>query len=166
MIKGSEFKMRKIDSSCFIAKDVELIGEIHIGYNTSIWDGVTIMSNIDKTIIGYNTNIQNDTVIYNDFGLPTIVGNDVTIGNNCAINSCKIHDNVLVEGNTVIMPGAEIGENTIVCAGSVIEKDNKIPAGVLCKGNPAKIVRELTDKEIKSIKIVAEHYIALADIYK
>ena len=75
MIKGSEFKMRKIDSSCFIAKDVELIGEIHIGYNTSIWDGVTIMSNIDKTIIGYNTNIQNDTVIYNDFGLPTIVGN-------------------------------------------------------------------------------------------
>ena len=158
--------MRKIDRSCFISKDVELIGEINIGENTSIWDGVTIMSNTDKTIIGYNTNIQNDTIIYNDFGSPTIVGNDVTIGTNCSINSCKIHDNVLVEGNAVIMQGAEIGENTIVCAGSVIEKDYKIPPGVLCSGNPAKILRKLTDKEIKSIKIVADHYIAMADIYK
>lgn len=164
--KGSECKMSKIDRSCFIAKDVELIGKINIGYNTSIWDGVTIMSNTDTTVIGYNSNIQNNTIIYNDFGAPTVVGNDVSIGNNCAIHSCKIHNNVLVEGNAVIKEGVEIGENTIVCAGSVIEKNNKIPPGVLCKGNPAKIVRKLTDKEIKSIKIVADHYIALADIYK
>lgn len=166
MIKCSELKRNKIDRSCFIAKDAELIGEVNIGYNTSIWDGVTIMSNTNETVIGYNSNIQNNTIIYSDFGTATVVGNEVTIGNNCSIHNCKIHDNVLVEGNAVIMQGAEIGENTIVCAGSVIGKNYKIPSGVLCKGNPAKIVRKLTDKEIKSIKIVADHYIALSDIYK
>ena len=98
--------------------------------NTSIWYGVCIRSDMDKTIIGKNTNIQENSTLHNDFGIPTIVGDEVTIGHNCVIHGCKISNNVLIGMGSVILNGAEIGENTIIGAGSLVTQNKKIPSGV------------------------------------
>ena len=121
---------------------------------------------MDKTVIGKNTNIQENSTLHNDFGIPTIVGDEVTIGHNCVIHGCKVSNNVLIGMGSVILNGAEIGENTIIGAGSLVTQNKKIPSGVLCMGSPAKVVRELSEEEIKSIKESSVHYIEMANMHK
>ena len=156
MIKGLGEKIPNIHKSCFVAENAAVVGDVVIGENTSIWYGVCIRSDMDKTIIGKNTNIQENSTLHNDFGIPTIVGDEVTIGHNCVIHGM----------GSVILNGAEIGENTIIGAGSLVTQNKKIPSGVLCMGSPAKVVRELTEEEIRSIKESSVHYIEMANMHK
>ena len=127
MIKGLGEKIPNIHKSCFVAENAAVVGDVVIGENTSIWYGVCIRSDMDKTIIGKNTNIQENSTLHNDFGIPTIVGDEVTIGHNCVIHGCKISNNVLIGMGSVILNGAEIGENTIIGAGSLVTQNKKIP---------------------------------------
>lgn len=166
MIKELKGKKPDIKESCFIAENAAVVGDVKIDENTSIWYGVCIRGDMDRTIIGKNTNIQENSTLHNDFGTPTIVGNNVTIGHNCVIHGCKINDNVLVGMGSIILNGAEIGENTIIGAGSLVTQNKKIPSGVLCLGSPAKVVRNLTEEEIKSIEESSKHYIEMANEHK
>lgn len=166
MIKGLEEKIPNIHKSCFVAENAAVVGDVVIGENTSVWYGVCIRSDMDKTVIGKNTNIQENSTLHNDFRIPTIVGDEVTIGHNCVIHGCKVSNNVLIGMGSVILNGAEIGENTIIGAGSLVTQNKKIPSGVLCMGSPAKVVRELSEEEIKSIKESSVHYIEMANMHK
>lgn len=166
MIKGLEEKIPNIHKSCFVTENAAVVGDVVIGENTSVWYGVCIRSDMDKTVIGKNTNIQENSTLHNDFGIPTIVGDEVTIGHNCVIHGCKVSNNVLIGMGSVILNGAEIGENTIIGAGSLVTQNKKIPSGVLCMGSPAKVVRELSEEEIKSIKESSVHYIEMANMHK
>lgn len=166
MIKEINNKKPKIYESCFIAETASVVGDIIIEDNTSVWYGVCIRSDMDKTLIGKNTNIQENTTLHNDFGIPTIIGDNVTIGHNCVIHGCNIKSNTLIGMGSIILNGAEIGENTIIGAGSLVTQNKKIPSGVLCMGSPAKVIRELTKEEIASISESAKHYIEMAEMHK
>lgn len=166
MIKNYKGKSPIIKDSCFIAENATIIGDVKIEENANIWYGTVVRSDMSYTTIGENTNIQENTTVHNDFDTPTEIGNNVTIGHNCVIHGCKIGDNVLVGMGSVILNNAEIGENTIIGAGSLVTQGKKIPSGVLCIGSPAKVVRELTNEEIDSIKSSAIHYLEMAEEHK
>ena len=166
MIKEVKGRKPIISESCFIAENAAVVGEVTIGKGSSVWYGTCIRSDMDKTIIGENTNIQENSTVHNDFGIPTIIGDNVTIGHNCIIHGCTINSNTLIGMGSIILNGAEIGENTIIGAGSLVTQNKKIPSGVLCMGSPAKVVRELTEEEINSIKESAEHYVDMASMHK
>ena len=165
MIKKLKNKLMNIDKSSFIAENATVVGKVTIKENSSIWYGAVIRSDMAETVIGKNTNVQENTTIHNDKNHSVKVGDNVTIGHNCVIHGCEIENNALIGMGSVILNGAKIGENTIIGAGSLVTQNKKIPSGVLCMGSPAKVIRELTKEEIQSISKSAIHYLEMAALH-
>ena len=155
----------KINKNTYISESVDIIGNVEIDENANIWFGTRLRGDMNKIVIGANTNIQENSVVHVDVNSPCIIGKDVTIGHGAIIHGCTISDNVLV-GMGSILNNAKIGKNTIIGAGSLVTQGKSFKDGVLILGNPAKIVRELTDDEIKSIKSSADNYVSLSKRYK
>jgi len=153
MIKELKGINPKIGEDTFVAETAVIIGDVEIGKNSSIWYGCVIRGDISRIKIGDNSNIQDNSVIHVSRQVPTNIGNNVTIGHGAIIHGCTIGDNCLIGMNSVIMDNVKIGNNTIVGAMSLISKGKTIPEGVLVMGNPAKIIRDLTEEEIIEISL-------------
>ena len=155
-----------IDKECYISESVDIIGDVTIERNANIWFGTRLRGDMNKIVIGENTNIQENSVVHVDFNSPTIIGKNVTIGHGAIIHGCTISENVLVGMGSIILNDARIGKNTIIGAGSLVTQGKEFPEGVLILGNPAKVIRELTDSEIKSIEASANNYVMLSKKYR
>lgn len=166
MIMDFEGINPKINKNTYISESVDIIGNVEIDENANIWFGTRLRGDMNKIVIGANTNIQENSVVHVVVNSPCIIGKDVTIGHGAIIHGCTISDNVLVGMGSIILNNAKIGKNTIIGAGSLVTQGKSFKDGVLILGNPAKIVRELTDDEIKSIKSSAGNYVSLSKRYK
>ena len=166
MIKEFEGNIPRIDESTYISESVDIIGDVTIEENANIWFGTRLRGDMNKIVVGKNTNIQENTVVHVDKNCPCLIGKDVTIGHGAIIHGCEICDNVLVGMGSIILNNAKIGKNTIIGAGSLITQGKVFPEGVLILGNPAKVVRKLTDDEIKSIRKSSDNYVNLSKKYK
>lgn len=166
MIVKYEENKPEIHDTCFIAKSADLIGNINIGANSSIWYNCVLRGDENKIIIGKNTNIQDGTIIHINKELDTIIGDNVTVGHNAIIHACKIGNNVLIGMGAIILDGAEIEDNVIVGAGSLIPPGKKIPAGSLVIGSPAKVKRDLSETEINELTISAIDYVGFSKKHK
>lgn len=166
MIMDFEGINPKINKNTYISESVDIIGNVEIDENANIWFGTRLRGDMNKIVIGANTNIQENSVVHVDVNSPCIIGKDVTIGHGAIIHGCTISDNVLVGMGSIILNNAKIGKNTIIGAGSLVTQGKSFKDGVLILGNPAKIVRELTDDEIKGIKSSADNYVSLSKRYK
>ncbi|MDF2881494.1 MAG: isoleucine patch superfamily enzyme carbonic anhydrase/acetyltransferase [Clostridiaceae bacterium] len=163
------FKDKKpcISQGCFIAQNAQVIGDLTLDADSSIWFGAVVRADVNKIFIGKGTNIQDNSTIHVYRSGPAVkIGNNVTIGHNVTLHGCKIHDNCLIGMGSIILDGAEIGENTIIGAGSLVTQNKIIPSGVLCMGSPAKVIRNLTESEIADNIENAIHYIQLSKEYK
>lgn len=164
IISGKE---PQINSSCFIAPSADIFGDVKIGQESSVWFGTVIRGDGKDVFIGKGTNIQDNCTIHEEKYLyPTTIGDYVTVGHGAILHGCTIGNHCLIGMGSIILDGAEIGEYTIVGAGSLITKDKKIPSGVLCMGSPAKVIRNLTEEEKRSIDISAKHYVQISREYK
>lgn len=152
-------------NNVFVAENATLIGEVILEENSSVWFNTVIRADRGYVKIGKGSNIQDNSTVHVDYEHPVEVGENVTVGHNVILHGCRVGNNSLIGMGAIILDGAEIGENTIVGAGSLITSGKKIPSGVLCLGSPAKVIRELSQEEIDSIKRSSEHYIENARIY-
>ncbi|WP_251862488.1 gamma carbonic anhydrase family protein [Clostridium sp. Marseille-Q2269] len=151
-----------IKENVFVANSADLIGNIILEEKSTVLFGAVLRGDINSIHVGYGSNIQDNCVLHVDEGDRQVyIGEYVTVGHGSILHGCKINDNSLIGMGSIILNGAEIGSNTIVGAASLITSDKKIPSGVLCIGSPAKVIRELTQEEIASIKESAEDYITL-----
>ncbi|WP_278682470.1 gamma carbonic anhydrase family protein [Paraclostridium bifermentans] len=166
MIKGYKGNNPVIDSSVFIAGSADIIGNVTIGKNSNVWYNVVIRGDENNIVIGENSNIQDGTVIHIEYNKDTVIGNNVTVGHKALIHGCTIGDNTLIGMGSIILGGVEIGEYTLVAAGSLIPPNKKIPSGVLVKGAPAQVVRELTEEEKQNLVNSALKYVETANNYK
>lgn len=166
MIKGYQNIEPKIDESVFIAESADIIGDVTLSKNANIWYNVVIRGDEQPITIGENTNIQDGSVVHVGWDVPTVVGNNVTVGHKAIIHGCKIGDNTLIGMGSIILDGAEIGEFTLIGAGSLVPPGKKIPSGVLVMGSPAKVIRELTQAEKDSIIKSAVDYVENANHHK
>lgn len=155
----------QIDKTCYLSESVDIIGDVVIKKNVNIWFGTRIRADINKVIIGENSNIQENSVVHVDINSSTIIGKNVTIGHGAIIHGCKIENNVLVGMGSILLNDAKIGKNTIIGAGALVTQGKEFPEGVLILGNPAKVIRELTRDEIESIQRSADNYVALSKKY-
>ena len=166
MIMDFEGVTPRINKNTYISESVDIIGNVEINENANIWFGTRLRGDMNNIIIGENTNIQENSVVHVDINSPCIIGKNVTIGHGTIIHGCSISDNVLVGMGSIILNNAKIGKNTIIGAGSLITQGKVFPEGVLILGNPAKVVRKLTDDEIKSIRKSSDNYVNLSKKYK
>ncbi|MGM0587980.1 MAG: gamma carbonic anhydrase family protein [Bacteroidota bacterium] len=153
--------------SVFVAPSADIIGDVTIGEQSSIWFNTTIRGDVNWIDIGARTNIQDNTCIHvmNQTG-PTSIGNDVTVGHSAMLHGCTIHDRALIGIQATILDKAVIESDCIVAAGSLVAPGKTMPSGYLCMGAPAKPVRKLTDEEIASIQEHADNYIKYARAYQ
>ncbi len=165
MIFEFKDKYPKISNNCFIAPNATIIGDCHIGNNSSIWFNAVLRGDDNGIIIGDNTNIQDGSIIHAAHDYKTIIGNHVTVGHGAIIHACIIEDNCLIGMGSTILDGATIERNVIIGANSLVTSSKRIPTGSLVMGSPAKIVRQLTTEEIESIKKSAIEYVELMKNY-
>lgn len=150
----------------FAAASSDIIGDVVIGNNVSIWFGVVIRGDLAKITIADNVNIQDNCVLHVDYDLPLDIGMGVTVGHAAILHSCTIGQNCLIGMHAVILNGAKIGANSIIGANALVTQFKSIPENSLVLGSPAKVVRQLTPEEIDQIKLSQKHYVEQIDIYK
>ena len=165
MIKGYDGINPTMDDSVFIAESADVIGDVTLGKDVSIWYNAVVRGDANKIIIGDNTNIQDGSTVHTGYDVPTIVGKNVTVGHNVILHGCTIEDNCLIGMGSIVLDNAEIGEGSMIGAGSLVT-GKKFPSGVLILGSPAKVIRELTDKEKESLETSAIHYVETSKKHK
>jgi len=165
MIENFKGSSPKVPKSAYVHKSSVLIGKVEIGENTSIWPNAVLRADIDEIVIGNNTNIQDLVSVHVNFNAPVIIGDEVTVGHSAVIHGCKIGNRCLIGMKALVME-SEIGDDCIIAGGTIIAPRKKIPPKSLVMGVPGKIIRTLTDEEIKSLKTSAQNYVELAKHYK
>ncbi|KAI3349441.1 gamma carbonic anhydrase family protein [Clostridium botulinum] len=162
MVKNFLNNSPNISESVYISETSVIIGEVVIKENSNIWFGAVLRGDEQSIFIGSETNIQENVVIHGDGDNNVIVGNGVTIGHGAIIHGCEIGDNVLIGMGAIILNGAKISKNSIVAAGSLITQNKEFEDGSLILGNPAKVIRKLTQEEIQANKESSLTYVKLA----
>lgn len=166
MLRAYRSVLPKVDPSAYIDQSAQVIGDVEIGQESSVWMNVVIRGDVNSIRIGDRTNIQDGTVIHVMRGThATRIGNDVTVGHAAILHGCTIHDRVLIGMGALLLNGAEIGQDSIVAAGSLVPQEKKFPARSLLMGRPAALKRELTDKEVASIRDYADRYVGYRKDY-
>jgi len=156
----------RIGDRVFIAPNAYVIGDVEVKDEASIWFGTIVRGDVNYIRIGKKTNIQDLSMIHvTTAKYPTIIGDFVTVGHKAMIHGCVIGNYCLIGMAAVILDGVELSDYTIVAAGSLIPPGKRFPEGVLLKGAPAKVAREITEDERLEIERLAEHYYQLAQIY-
>lgn len=167
MIYKFEDKYPDIHESAFIAPSADIIGEVTIEEDCSIWFGTVLRGDDNYIKIGKGTNIQdNCTMHIAGVKYPTEIGEYVTVGHGAIVHACTVGNYCLIGMGSIVLDGSEIGEYTIIGAGSVVTGGKKIPSGVLAIGSPAKVIRELTEEEKKNLEKSAQNYIELSRKFK
>ncbi len=161
-----------IASDAFIAETAVIIGDVHIGSQSSIWYNVVIRGDVNSIRIGHRSNIQDLSLIHvtgkkdaNNSGSPLFIGDDVTVGHHVTLHGCTIGNKAFIGMNVLIMDRVVIGESAMVAAGSLVPEGTSIPPGTLWMGSPARFKRVRTEAEkTKSLELAAA-YVSLAKTF-
>jgi len=158
MFYNLEDKKVKSLGNNWSAPNASIIGDVTLEKNTSIWFNATLRGDVENIYVGEGSNIQDGSVLHTDPGYPLKIGKDVTIGHLVMLHGCIVGENSLIGIGAVILNGAKIGKNCIIGANALVTENKKIPDNSLVIGSPGKIVRQVTDEEIKLITENAIHY--------
>lgn len=154
-----EKRVRFRSDDYYIAESAHVIGDVEIGIDASVWFNAVIRADSTAIIIGDGSNVQDGCVLHAEAWNKLIIGKGVTVGHLAMLHGCTIGDNSLIGINSVILDEAVIGKNCLIGANALIKSGMVIPDGSVVMGSPGKIVREITEVEIKIIEAAAKHYV-------
>src|ERR1700756_905128 len=156
-----------VDPDAFVASGTHLIGEVTVGAQSSIWFNCVLRADVQKIVIGARTNIQDGTIVHGTTnGLPVLIGNDVTVGHGAILHACTIEDGGFVGFGARVLDGAVVKSGGMLAAGSLLSPGKIVGSGELWAGNPARLLRALTDQEREGMMTASARYVALAERYK
>ena len=147
------------DGQYFIAESAEVIGNVRLGSNVSIWFGSVLRGDNEPIDIGDNSNVQDNCTFHTDPGFPMTIGRDCTIGHNVILHGCTIEDGALIGMGATVMNGARIGKGCVVGAGAVITEGKSFPDHSLIVGAPAKVIRTLDAAQSEAMLGGARRYV-------
>jgi carbonic anhydrase/acetyltransferase-like protein (isoleucine patch superfamily) len=150
-----------IDPTAYVDVSAQVIGDVQLGAESSIWMNVVVRGDVNAIRIGARSNIQDLTLVHvmRDPSHPTVIGNDVTIGHHAVIHGCTIEDRCLIGMGAILLNGCRIGRGSIVAAGTLVPEGAVIEPGSLVMGVPGKCRRRLTREEDESIGWYADNYV-------
>ena len=160
MIRTFKGTSPTVDPSAFVDASAQVIGDVHIGSESSVWMNVVIRGDVNQIRIGARTNIQDLTMVHVMREThPTTIGNEVTIGHSAVIHGCTIEDRVLVGMQAMLLNGVHVESDSIIAAGTLLTEGTRIPAGSLVMGRPGKVKRPLTEAELAEIRRLSKAYV-------
>ena len=159
-------KSPQIHETAYIAEGAQVIGDVILKADSSIWYNTVCRADINQIVIGERTNIQDNSVIHLENDQGVLVENDVTVGHNAIIHGCSISDGALIGMGAIIMNGAVIGKGAVIGAGAVVKEDMVIPDLSLVVGVPGKIVKTLSPETYDENVKWAAKYAKLANVHR
>ena len=160
MLRPFRGVMPRVDPSAYIDDSAQIIGDVEVGESSSVWMNVVIRGDVHRISIGKRSNVQDNTVIHVMRGThPTAIGDDVTIGHAAIVHGCTLGDRILIGMGAILLNGVDVGEDSIVAAGTLLTEGTRVPARSLVIGSPGKVRRALTDAEVASIRDYSERYV-------
>lgn len=165
MITFNDFHPQ-IHPTAFVAHDANIIGDVEIGEDASVWFGSILRGDVNYIRIGARTNIQDQTIVHvSSKGLPTIVEEEVTVGHRVTLHACHVERGCLIGIGAILMDGVRVGANSIVGAGTLVTPGTQIPPRSLVIGSPGRVKRELTEDELASLQHSWQNYVELKRLY-
>ena len=167
MIREFQGVAPQIDPSAFIAETAVVIGDVHIGEQSSVWYGAVLRGDCFYIRIGNRTNIQDNAVLHvSNNTHATILEDDVTIGHSATLHGCYVERGALVGIGAIVLDGARIGAYSLIAAGALVTPGTQIPPRSLVMGRPATVKRALTDEEVADLDVFWQNYIGYTAAYK
>jgi carbonic anhydrase/acetyltransferase-like protein (isoleucine patch superfamily) len=161
MIRPFRGMLPRVHATAYIDDSAQVIGDVEIGEESSVWMCVVIRGDIHRIRIGRRTNVQDGTVVHvvRDTHATTI-GDEVTIGHGAIVHGCTVDDRCLIGMGAILLNGVTIGHDSIVAAGTLLPEGTAIPPRSLVMGAPGKVKRELRDGDLTSIRDLADRYVS------
>ena len=157
----------QIGNAVWIAPGAVVIGNVTIGDGSSVWFNCVLRGDTNAISIGRRTNIQDGTIVHVDpVPMSTTIGDGVTVGHGCILHGCRLMDHALVGMGSIVLNGAVIESDGMLAAGAVLTSGKRILSGQLWAGSPAKLLRQLSDDEIRDIAKNADHYVKNANAFR
>jgi gamma-carbonic anhydrase len=160
MLRPFRGVLPRVHPTAFIDDSAQVIGDVEIGEESSVWMAVVIRGDVHRIRIGRRSNVQDGTVVHvMNRTHPTTVGDNVTVGHAALLHGCTIDDRCLIGMGAILLNGAHIGTGSIVAAGTLVVEEMKVPPRSLVMGSPGKVKRPLTDAEVENIQAYADRYV-------
>ncbi|MCO4836861.1 MAG: gamma carbonic anhydrase family protein [Oceanospirillaceae bacterium] len=171
-IRSLKHVSAQIDPSAFIDEQCIIIGDVHIGANSSIWPYSVIRGDVNHIRIGHSTSVQDGSILHvthksahNPQGYALIIGDQVTIGHRVILHGCTIGNRVLVGMGSTVMDDVVVDDEVMIAANSLVTPGKRLVSGFLYAGSPARQKRRLTDAEVASLTYMANNYVSLKNQY-
>jgi carbonic anhydrase/acetyltransferase-like protein (isoleucine patch superfamily) len=149
-----------VDPSAYVDESAQVIGDVVIGAESSVWMNVVIRGDVNQIRIGRRSNVQDLAMVHVMRGVhPTVIGDEVTVAHSAVVHGVTIEDRVLVGMAAVLLNGVHVEPDCIIAAGTLLTEGTRIPARSLVMGRPGKVKRQLTDEEIAEIRWYADAYV-------
>ena len=159
-------KTPSIHESAFVARGAQVIGDVRIAAQASIWYNTVLRGDINYISIGERTNIQDGCILHLENELPCIVGPDVTVGHGAILHGCVIEENCLIGMGAIVLSGAVIKKGSIIAAGALVGENKIVEPYSLMAGIPAKLIRRLPESSGKQVVETAQKYTVVARIHR
>ncbi len=155
-----------IPASCYVDLSAQILGDVVLGENSSVWMNAVLRGDVNSIRVGSCSNVQDCSVLHGQrYIYPVVVGDWVTIGHNATVHGCVVEDMVLIGIGALVLNDCRIGEGSIIAAGSVVPEHTVLPPRTLWAGVPAKLRRELGDKDRDLIREYAQNYLDYVEIF-
>jgi len=166
MIRRYQGQMPSIAAGCYIDTSAQVIGDVTLRENSSVWMNAVLRGDVNSIHVGANSNVQDCSVLHGQRYLyPVTVGDWVTIGHNATVHGCVVEDEVLIGMGVTILNNCRIGAGSIIAAGAVLPENTVVPPRTLWAGVPGKQRRELGEEDRKLILQYAQNYLDYVKIY-
>jgi carbonic anhydrase/acetyltransferase-like protein (isoleucine patch superfamily) len=164
--------MPKLGARTYVDPAASVIGDVELGEDASVWPGAVVRGDVERIRIGARTNVQDGAIVhvthdgpYTPGGLPCRIGADVTVGHGAILHACTVEDCCLIGMHATVLDGAVVRRHAFVGAGALVAPGKTVGEGELWVGNPARLLRRLSDREIEALAYSARHYVRLKDEY-
>jgi carbonic anhydrase/acetyltransferase-like protein (isoleucine patch superfamily) len=150
----------RVHTTAYIDDSAQVIGDVEIGEDSSVWMCVVIRGDVNRIRIGRRSNVQDGTIVHvmKDTH-PTIIGDDVTIGHAAVVHGCTIEDRCLIGMGAILLNGVRVGTGSIIAAGALLPEGTEVPPRSLVMGSPGKVKRTLGDEAAAEIQMYADRYV-------
>jgi carbonic anhydrase/acetyltransferase-like protein (isoleucine patch superfamily) len=160
MLRPFRGTVPRVHPSAYIDESAQVIGDVEIGEESSVWMCVVIRGDVHRIRIGRRSNVQDGTIVHGMKDThPTTIGDDVTIGHGALVHGCTIEDCCLIGMGTILLNGVRIGTGSIVAAGTLLAEGTNVPSRSLVMGVPGKVKRQLGDSDVAEIQMYADRYV-------
>lgn len=158
-------RFRRTEGGWYVADTAVVTADVQIGQDTSFWFGTVVRGDVAPITVGPRTNVQDMALIHCDAGFPNHIGADVTIGHGAIVHGVFVGDGALIGMGAILLGESRVEAEALVAAGAVVPPRMVVPARTMVAGVPAKVVRELNERDLDYMRSLPPHYIRLAQMY-